>query len=274
MLPDSEELLHACLEIVRKSGEIVTTAWNKPDIIHHKALTDLVTETDLAVQAYLQKELSALLPDAAFIGEENFTSDSTSASPDKDLCWIVDPVDGTTNFVHRLPFVASSVALWNKGIPILGIVNAPMLKETFYARKNNGAFCNGKKIKVSSASHASEALVCTGFPYSPLPEMPGIMGRLQRIIPVTQGLRRLGAAALDLSYVASGRLDAFYETCLKPWDMAAGVLLVSEAGGTVSDFYGQDHKFGQPLLADNGRLHEIMLAFVRPRDGEINLENG
>lgn len=270
MLPDSEELLLSCMEIVRKSGKIITNAWNKPDIIHHKALTDLVTETDLAVQAFLQKELTDLLPEAAFIGEEGISSDPGQASPDKDLCWIVDPVDGTTNFVHRLPFVASSVALWNKGEPLLGIVNAPMLQELFYSRKNNGAFCNGKKLKVSSASHASEALVCTGFPYSPLPELPAIMGRLERIIPATQGLRRLGAAALDLSYVASGRLDAFYETCLKPWDMAAGVLLVAEAGGKVSDFYGQTYKFGQPLLADNGILHEIMLELVRPRDQEIN----
>lgn len=268
MTDDLKGLLKACLPIMEDSGEIIKRAWIKPDIIHHKARTDLVTETDFAVQRFLQERLSRLLPEAAFLGEEERDPQADSVNPQTDLCWIVDPVDGTTNFVHRIPFVATSVALWDKGQPLIGLVNAPMLGELFYASIKGGAFRNGDRIRVSSAEKAADALVCTGLPYVPIPEMAGIMGRLSRIIPATQGLRRLGAAALDLAYVACGCLDAFYETSLKPWDMAGGVLLVREAGGTVSDFHGQSHLFGQPLLADNGTIHELMLDLVSPRPGE------
>ncbi len=259
MLKNNNHLLEQCLQAVRKAGEIIQKAWVRPDVIHHKALTDLVTETDFAVQTFLEKELLSILPDAAFLGEEAMESAKSPPDPLKDLCWIVDPVDGTTNFVHRIPFMACSVALWENGNPLLGVVNAPMLNEIYYAQKGAGAFCNGEKIRVSSVERAEAALVCTGLPYDPSLEMAGILKRLERIIPATQGLRRLGAAALDLAYVACGKLDAFYEYSLKPWDLAAGVLLVLEAGGNVSDFQGKPHIFGQPLLADNGWVHKHML---------------
>lgn len=259
MKPDPVWLLERCLPIMGKAGEIVRKAWEKPDVVHHKARTDLVTETDLSVQAFLQKELQALLPEAAFIGEESLGGGGTLANPQKELCWIVDPVDGTTNFVHRIPFMACSAALWENGRPLLGLVSAPMLDELYYAAAGSGAFLNGHGIKVSAAGKMEDSLVCTGLPYSPDLEMDGIIGRLERVIPAAQGLRRLGAAALDLAYVACGRLDAFYETSLKPWDVAAGALLVTEAGGIVSNFQGGDYVFGQPILADNGNIHSMML---------------
>lgn len=259
MRRDSAYLLERCLPIMGQASQIIRNAWKQPDIVHHKAQKDLVTETDLAVQAFLQKELQSLLPEAAFIGEENLNPDIRTADPLKDLCWIVDPVDGTTNFVHRIPLVACSVALWENGMPILGLVSAPMLNELYYAIAGSGAFLDGEKIRVSDAGKAYETLVCTGLPYAPEKEMGEIIGRLERVIPATQGMRRLGAAALDLAWVACGRLDAFYETSLKPWDLAAGVLLVTEAGGRVSNFRGEEYIFGQPLLADNGKVHKLML---------------
>lgn len=257
---DYENLLSRCITIVGAAGDIIKRAWQKPDdIVYHKAQKDLVTETDLAVQAFLQKELGALLPKAVFIGEENLNSASSTANPLQDLCWIVDPVDGTTNFVHRLPFMACSVALWEKGRPLLGVVDAPILGEFYFARAGGGAYSNEGKIRVSTVHKMEDALVCTGLPYEPEKEISEIMGRLERVIPAAQGLRRLGAASLDLAYVACGRLDAFYETSLKPWDVAAGLLLVTEAGGKVSDFRGEEYVFGQPLLADNSKVHELML---------------
>lgn len=263
----AENLLPKALKIMGGADAIIKKAWERPDVIHHKALTDLVTETDLAVQAYLERELSALLPEAAFLGEEASGPAKKAPDPLKDLCWIVDPVDGTTNFVHRVPFMACSAALWEKGEPLLGVVTAPMLGEAYWAVKGAGAYCNGKRISVSSAARAEEALVCTGFPYDPSLELDAIMARLKRIVPATQGLRRLGAASLDLAYAACGRLDAFYEYSLKPWDMAAGVLLVTEAGGAVSDFNGRPHVFGAPLLADNGKIHAAMIRLLS--EGEI-----
>lgn len=259
MKRDSGWLLERCLPIMGEAGEIIRKAWKNPDVVHHKARTDLVTETDLAVQSFLQRELEALLPEAAFLGEESLDSGRTTANPLKDLCWIVDPVDGTTNFVHRIPFMACSAALWENGKPLLGLVSAPMLNELYYAAADGGAFLDGQRIKASSAGEMEDSLVCTGLPYAPDLEMDAIIGRLERVIPAAQGLRRLGAAALDLAYVACGRLDAFYETSLKPWDVAAGLLLVMEAGGKVSNFQGGDYVFGQPILADNGKIHDKMI---------------
>lgn len=259
-------LLQDCLEIARQSGEIIKKAWEKPAHVRHKGAIDLVTDTDMAVQAFLREKLAPLCKDAAFLGEEN--DSGPNADPESGLCWIVDPVDGTTNFVHRIPFVATSIALCEKGSPRIGIVNIPMLGECFYAAKAHGAFCNGKKISVSRTVALKDALVATGFPYEIAPEITGIIRRLGLVLPQTRGLRRLGAAAIDLAYVACGRLDAFYETCLKPWDVAGGILLVTEAGGRISNFSGNTYAFGQPVLADNGFIHEDMLALVQARNGQ------
>lgn len=257
MCKNYSDLLDTLVDIGRQSGEIIKKAWKKPSHVRHKGVTDLVTETDVAVQAFLREKLSILCPQAKFLGEE---SDSDKKpDPATSLCWIVDPVDGTTNFVHRIPVVATSIALCNKGEPILGLVNAPMLDECFYGAKGLGAFCNGEKIAVSREDKLCDSVVATGFPYDIGPELPDIMRRLKQFLPATQGLRRLGAAAIDLAFVACGRLDAFYEASLNPWDVAGGLLLVSEAGGLFSNFAGLPYKFGDPLLADNGRIHQAML---------------
>lgn len=259
MTPSLDDLYKSCLDIIEESGKIILSAWDKPRSITHKAKTDLVTETDIAVQNFLQKELARLLPEAAFVGEEN---SGVKPDPAHGLCWIVDPVDGTTNFVHRFPMVATSIGLWENGKPLLGFVNAPVMGELFSAAKGMGSFCNGKVIKASGIANLQDALVATGFPYNIEPELPDILRRLANVLPATQGLRRPGSAALDLCYVACGRLDAFFENTLKPWDIAGGITILLEAGGTVSNFENSQYQFGQALLASNGLVHNALAALL------------
>lgn len=254
------DILPKCLPVMEEAGKLVRASWNQPHKIRHKGPIDLVTETDAAVEAFLRQHLAAILPDAFFLGEESAVNlQEWQAEP---LCWVVDPVDGTTNYAHRIPIVGISVALCSFGEPMLGLVNAPMLGEMFYAGKGLGAFLNGEKVQVSAVEELSGALVATGFPYEFGDNLGMILGRLERVLPATQGLRRPGAASLDLAWVACGRLDAFYEDGLKPWDMAAGWVLVREAGGEVSSFTGAPASWGASLLATNAHLHQKMVKLI------------
>ena len=208
-------ILRECVDIVRRSGAIIRDHWSRPRCVRHKGSIDLVTETDLAVEAFLKEKLAVLLPEASFMAEESSAADQQPGP----LCWIIDPVDGTTNFVHRIPQVGTSVALWQEDRVVLGVVNVPMLDECFRAVRGQGAFCNDRPITVSEAATLADALVGTGFPYDVAARLPEVLERLAAVLPVTQGLRRIGAASVDLAYLASGRLDAFDEAGLKPWDM-------------------------------------------------------
>lgn len=255
-------LLPALEKICRECGGIIRENWEKPHEIRHKGVIDLVTETDVAVQESLEPMLAGLLPEAEFIGEEGEDSAEYLKRSQASLAWIADPVDGTTNFAHGMPQVSLSVALCGYGRPLLGVVYAPMLNECFTAAKGHGAFLNGRPVKTSTRGQLNELLVATGFPYDFGGVLDDILNRLRRVLPTTQGLRRLGSAALDLAYVASGRVDVFYEAGLKPWDMAAGWLLVEEAGGIVSDFNGASMVFGASLLAANPQAHAAMLKLL------------
>lgn len=262
---DARCLLDECAGIVRESGRMIRDRWEAPSEIRHKGSVDLVTDTDLAVESFLRERLAQLLPEASFLAEES--SAATAPPADGRPCWIIDPLDGTTNFVHRLPQVSTSVALWAEGQVQLGVVNAPMLAaggECFCALRGGGAFLNGRPMAVSGVAALTGALACTGFPYELEGRLELALERLRRILPATQGMRRLGSAALDLAFTACGRLDVFYEDWLKPWDLAAGWLLVEEAGGRVSALNGAPFRFGQALLASNGKLHEAMTALLGP----------
>ena len=244
-------LLGKVVALVRESGEIVRRQWLEERHVRHKGRVDLVTRTDLAVEDFLRERLAPLVPGVGFLAEE---SSGAGACPAGD-CWIVDPVDGTTNFVHRIPQVGTSVALWRDGRVTLGVVNVPMMNECFWAVRGQGAFCNGDSIAVSREGELQQCLCATGFPYDVGGKLPQVLERLRLLLPATQGMRRIGAASVDLAYVACGRLDVFYELWLKPWDMAAGWLLVEEAGGRVSLPSGDAYAFGGEVVASNGLVH-------------------
>ena len=245
--------LQDVVDVVRESGDIIRRQWEKTHAVRHKGSIDLVTETDVAVEAFLKERLGELLPQAEFLAEESCVA-GQEPSP---LCWIIDPVDGTTNFVHRIPQVGTSVALWADGHVVLGVVNVPMMDECFWAGLGMGAFRNGEPIHVSSAEVLSDAVVATGFPYAIAERLDDVLARLALVLPKAQGVRRIGAASVDLAYVAAGRQDAFYEMLLKPWDVAAGWLLVEEAGGRVTTLDGRPYTFGDEIMASNLSLIHI-----------------
>jgi myo-inositol-1(or 4)-monophosphatase len=251
-------LLAKTIAAAGTAGEIIREHWQQPRAVRHKGRIDLVTQTDGAVEAHLRECLDALLPGTDFMGEES----ARSLVPEGD-CWIVDPLDGTTNFVHGIPFVAVSIALWQEGTVRLGVVNLPMLGECFSAEKGQGAHCNGRPIQVSGNSRCEQSLIATGFPYDIDAQKDRILRWLGSVLPQCRGVRRCGAAAADMAYVAAGRYEAFYEAGLKPWDMAAGWLLVEEAGGRVTNILGEPLRFGDVILASNGHVHQELATLLK-----------
>lgn len=256
----TERLVQDVVDVVRRSGDIIRRQWETTHDVRHKGSIDLVTETDVAVEAFLKERLAELLPQAEFLAEESCVA-GEEPSP---LCWIIDPVDGTTNFVHRIPQVGTSVALWANGQVVLGVVNVPMMNECFWAGLGMGAYRNGEPIRVSRAGNLGDAVVATGFPYAIAERLDDVLARLALVLPGAQGVRRIGAASVDLAYVASGRQDAFYEMLLKPWDVAAGWLLVEEAGGRVTTLEGNPYVFGEEIMASNGLVHEELRKLLAP----------
>lgn len=257
-----KQLVDGFLEAVLRAGQVVREQWNDTKDITLKGRIDLVTQTDLAVERLLDQRLPALLPGSSVLAEESHTSLVPGG-----LTWIVDPVDGTTNYAHGLPLVAVSVALWSGGRVVLGAVHVPMLDELFWAARGRGAFLNGERVAVSRQADMQSALMATGFPYSFPAEIDRIMERFRRVLLASRGIRRLGSAAIDLAYTACGRFDGYYETGLRPWDTAAGWLLVEEAGGRVSALDGDYSLASHMIVASNGLVHEPLLGLLRLPDG-------
>lgn len=252
---------HEALDALAGCAQLVREAWDRPRKLRHKGRIDLVTDTDLRVQEALSAALSRVTPGVAMVGEEGFAG---GALPD--VCWVIDPVDGTTNFVHGIPLVGVTAAYCEGGRPVFGMTTAPVMGETWWALRGEGAFFNGRPMHVSAAARLEEAVVATGFPYDIETSAPRIMARLQGVIVKAQGVRRLGAASLDLTYVACGRMDAFYEGSLKPWDYLAGLVMVEEAGGVVSNDRGTPHCPGDVVVAGNGRFHGELLEAMHAGD--------
>jgi myo-inositol-1(or 4)-monophosphatase len=216
-----------------------------------KGLNDLVSYVDKQSEKMLVEALHALKPDAGFIVEEN------TATERKEYNWIVDPLDGTTNFVHGIHCYAVSIALAHHNTILAAVVYEVSGDECFYAEKGKGAFLNGEPIKVSPRKHLSESLIATGFPIYNFSRIESYLACLEHMMRNTHGVRRIGAAAADLCFLACGRVDAFFEYNLSPWDVAAGALIVAEAGGKVSDFNGGDKwLFGKEIVATNGSLYD------------------
>ena len=255
-----ENILNRVIETAKKAGEYIRKEredfnYNKVEI---KGLNDLVSHVDKTSEEMIVAELASLFPEAGFIVEENTRSEK------KEFNWIVDPLDGTTNFVHGIPCYAVSIALEFNGEIILGVVYEVNHDECFYAQKGKGAFLNDKPIQVSDRKKLSESLIATGFPVYNFSKIDVYLTALKYFMQHTHGVRRIGAAAADLCFLACGRLDAFFEYNLKPWDVAAGALIVKEAGGTVCDFSGNTNwLFGEEICCTNGLLEEEFTKVIR-----------
>jgi myo-inositol-1(or 4)-monophosphatase len=253
-------MLRVATEAAVKAGAVLQERYEQPHQIRHKGAIDLVTEADLASEELILDVLRDNVPDIRILSEESFASyDSIPEEP----VWIIDPLDGTTNFAHNFPWFAVSIALYEKGGSRVGVIYNPIQKELFCATRAGGAWLNDRRIKVSGVSALQNALVATGFPYDIRERSEAILAMLKTVLAHAQGVRRPGAATLDLAYLACGRMDAFWEVGLKPWDTAAGYLLVEEAGGTLSDLSGSPFSpFIPELLASNTLLHKDLTALL------------
>lgn len=245
-------MLKQISDIVLEAGEIVKTGFNSNKNIKYKGEVDLVTEYDVKTEEFLKEKLQKLFPDFKIIGEES--NNNTNEYPNENVIFI-DPIDGTTNFVHGVPFVAVSVGVITEKEGKYGVVYNPILDELYSAETGMGAYCNGTQIKVSSTPSLINSLIATGFPYKK-DNLPYLMKVLEQVLLHSRGIRRAGAASLDLCYTARGIYDLYYETRLKPWDMAGGLIIVREAGGIVTKLDGRYHEMdSDSLIASNGLLH-------------------
>lgn len=266
-MPKNPLFLSTAIEAVIKAGDIQMGFIESGFQVSHKGAIDLVTEADIAVETMFRQMIAERFPDHTILAEE-FGQDADTRGASH--CWVFDPIDGTSNYAHGLPIFCSSLALEIEGKGEIGAVYDPTRKELFVAERGGGAFLNGKPIRVSEASTLVESMLVTGFPYDIHSRISEIVGLFGEFVGQARAVRRLGSAALDLCYVASGRMDGFWEQDLKPWDIAAGTILVEEAGGRVTDFAGGTFSSRRPqLLATNGKIHDEMLritdAFLRSR---------
>ncbi len=248
------------VSLLQSVGGFQLNHWNSvsSDAVLDKGINQLVSFVDQESETQLMQGLSAIIPGSVFIGEEH----NAKATLGTDPTWIIDPLDGTTNYLHGLPVFSISVALWMNHALQVGYVYCPVWDDVYYAAKGQGAFKNETKLAVSNVGNPKNSLLATGFPYYEFSRTPAYLKLLEELMRSTHGLRRMGSAAIDLAFTAEGRFDGFYELGLAPWDVAAGALLVKEAGGVVSDFAGGDgFLFGQEIIASNLGLN----AFLRDR---------
>jgi myo-inositol-1(or 4)-monophosphatase len=255
----AEKALMAAQKAARAAGAILRERFDSPrQITAKETAIDIVTEVDLASEEVCRKILGESYP-ADFLGEEG----GGSAPQDETPLWVVDPLDGTVNYAHQFPFFVVSIALCIGREPVVGVVYDPMRDEMFQAVKNRGAFLNERPIAVSSIDTLQASLLATGFPYDRQISDDDNLAHHRAFTKLTQGIRRAGAAALDLCYVAAGRLDGYWEKKLKPWDLAAGILLVREAGGVVTDYKNQpSDPFTLEAVASNQLLHASMIEVI------------
>ena len=245
-------MLNFAIRTGKKAGEYLRANFGRDLHVEHKGRIDLVTSSDKEAQTIIVKEIEERFPDHSIIAEE----EGLERDRQSPFTWYIDPLDGTVNFVHGIPIFCVSIAVYKSGEPFIGVCYNPITEELFYAQKGKGAYLKKDRIRVSDTDQIVDALVVTGFPYST--EEPEIlMARFSRVLQKVQGIRRLGSAALDLCYVAGGRFDAFWETGLHPWDIAAGVVILLEAGGKISSLNGAPfHLDGKDILASNKRIHD------------------
>ena len=257
-------LVATAAEVVLRAGALQRKHFGHDVRVNKKGSIDLVTQVDVEVETMFREMIGERFPDHAVLAEE--LGDQDDAAETASHCWVFDPIDGTVNYAHGLPIFCASLALEIEGEPAVAAVYDPMREELFTAERGSGARLNGAPLRVSKASTLIDAMLCTGFPYDVHETVDEVVGLFGAFISEAQAVRRLGSAALDLCYVAAGRFDGFWEQRLHPWDMAAGALLVEEAGGQVTAMNGDafSSRIGS-IVASNGRVHDAMLAAIRNR---------
>ncbi|RZK20039.1 MAG: inositol monophosphatase [Pedobacter sp.] len=256
-----ELLCNKVISIVRLTGNFIRKESMQFDAskIEYKGLNDMVSYVDKTAEQKLVQNLEKLIPDAGFITEEK-----TISREGKIFTWIIDPLDGTTNFIHGIPAYGISVALYEDGLPVIGVVYELNRGEMFYSFKGGKAFLNKKEIQVSVNPDLKSSLLATGFPYYQFDKQQQYLKLLEEMMQKSHGVRRIGAAAVDLVYTACGRFDAFFEYNLQQWDFAAGCFIVQQAGGEVFDFSGGNDYFNKrEILATNGKLTNEMLEAIK-----------
>jgi myo-inositol-1(or 4)-monophosphatase len=257
-MSDLDRYAEVGTETALEAGKLLMAKLRSGFKIAHKGETDLVTEADLAAEKLIVSRLRDAFPGHAILAEENHSEAKRGSRT-----WIIDPLDGTTNYAHGYPAFAVSIGLEIDGELHWGIVYDPNREECFTARRGQGAFCNGARLRVSQAPRVGSSLLVTGFPYDIRTNPDNNLDYFAGFMLRSQAVRRIGSAALDFSYIAAGRFDGFWEIDLRPWDMAAGVLIAQEAGGVVTDFSGAPLSIYQPrCVASNGLIHEEMLRIL------------
>jgi myo-inositol-1(or 4)-monophosphatase len=254
-------MLNIAVKAARRAGTIISRASENLDVltVKHKSLNDLVSEVDRASEDAIIEVIRSAYPDHAILAEES------GASGDSEYVWIIDPLDGTTNFLHGFPQYCVSIGMLHKGIPTHGVIYDPTRNDLYTASRGRGAFLNDKRLRVSRRDKLIDGLIGTGFPFRMFEHLDAYNAMLREMMTKCAGVRRPGAAALDLAAVAAGRFDGFWEIGLSPWDMAAGVLMVTEAGGLVADFEGNE-KFmekGQ-IVAASPKIFSQILQLIQP----------
>lgn len=256
-----QQLLETAVEIAHEAGALIRTHYQKRVQVSFKGAVNPVTETDTAAEALITSRLNQAFPDHHILGEEAGGSDWRTQSP----IWIIDPLDGTNNYAHGLPHFSVSIGLFVDGEPAVGVVYDPLREDTFTAWRGGGAWHNGQRVTVNRVDTLANALMATGFPYVRRVAAFNNVQFLDVILRRCQGVRRSGSAALDLAYVACGRFAGYWEPFLSTWDLAAGVLLVTEAGGRITDFTGTQTRLysGEEVVATNGAIHDEFLAVIK-----------
>jgi myo-inositol-1(or 4)-monophosphatase len=241
--------------IIREAGGIFKDGYYKSKDIHFKGKKDLVTQYDVQVENFLKQKFQIAFSDFDILAEE-----SNNGVYDINNTIIIDPIDGTTNFVNNVPFCAISVGVYRDKKPFIGVVYNPITDEMYYAQKNQGAFCNNEQIKVSDENIFQSSLIATGFPYTSNQEedLSWILDKIKKVLPKCQDIRRLGSASMDLCMVAKGVFEGYYEIGLKPWDISAGMIIVQEAGGIISDIDNNDFDVISDgcIVASNSHIHK------------------
>jgi myo-inositol-1(or 4)-monophosphatase len=251
----------------KAAGRLINGFRGRELAVAYKGAVNIVTEADRQAERLITEMIRQVYPDHIIIGEEGGKPAPPVSSVAREPVWFVDPLDGTTNFAHGFPFYCVSIGVEVGGRVAVGVVYDPVRRELFSAIQGQGAFCNGRRLRVSSTEKLDQSLLVTGFAYNIRTSRQNNFGHFSHFSLRCRGVRRTGSAALDLCYVADGRLDGFWEMHLWPWDTAAGSLIVEEAGGRMSGFNGQPHELRVPeLIASNGRIHEEMVGVLQLGD--------